>query len=281
MCRCPKGARRLPAVLRDVGFDALWHPELLLAAVLLAIAYLQLTGPLVGLLRERLPAARPLPRRQRAAFVAGLAALYLAGGSPLELLGNRYLLSAHMGQAVLVAFWAPPLLIAGTPEWLLRPLLRVSWLGAAVRKLTRPAMAVPLFAGVFSCYLLPSIVEASLANPWLYLLERVLMVGTAFVVWWPLTSPLAEFPRIPEPVQLLYTFVIELGMTVAFGLVTFAPVPLYPTYAHNAPLIGVTAMTDQQVAGILMRVGSMVSFGIAFARATAAWMRRDQESFPA
>lgn len=247
-----------------------------MATALLTGAYLLLTGsPHPGV-----AGAEPVPARRRVAFVLGLVFLYLAEGSPLELLANRYLLTAHMLQAVLLLFWAPPLLLGGLPGWLLTPALRPRWVRAAWSWSTRPVVALPLFAFVFSLYLLPLLVESALANPWLYLLEHSLTVAAATLAWWPLASPLPDPPPLPCPVRLLYAFLIEIAMTAAFALVTFAPAPLYPTYARGAATLGLAPLADQQIAGITMRLGSMVSFGVTFARAFMEWAGRGEKDLP-
>lgn len=266
----------MPVALSRAGFDALWHPELLLAAIALGIVYWQVTGPL----RERFPDAAAPPLGRRLLFLTGVATLYLAQGSPIEILANRYLLSAHMVQAVLLLFTAPPLLLLGTPEWLLRPVFRLRWLRETVRFLTHPLRALFLFVVVFSFYLFPTLTEGALANPWLYLLEHVLSVFAALLMWWPLASPLPELPPLTGPLQMLYTFLVEVLMTFAFALVTFSPVPFYPTYAHGAPLVGIPALDDQEAAGAIMRVGSMLSYGFIFARAFRIWVRNDEAGMP-
>ena len=256
---------------RQAGFAAVWHPELMLSAVVFAFVYLQVLGPL----RDRFPGSGPVPWRRRAAFLVGLVLLYVAQGSPLALLANRYLFSAHVVQMVLLVFAAPPLLLTGTPAWLLRPAFRLSGLAAAVRYLTSPVRALALFVVVFSVYLLPPLVDSALGNNWLYLAEHTVTVGIALLMWWPVLSPVPEVPRLPDPLQMLYTFLIELGMTVPFALITFAGKPLYEAYAQAPRVLSISALTDQQIGGITMRLGSMLSFGVMLGQAFFRWAARD------
>ncbi len=254
------------------SFVVLWHPELMLSTVLLAAAYLDVVGPL----RSRFREGAPVAAAQRAAFLAGLLAVYIAQGSPLELYANLYLFSAHMLQMVLLVFVAPPLLLRGTPTWLLRPLFSaVAPLRSLVRWVTHPGRALLLFLFVFSVYLAPVLTDSALASGPLFLLEHLLSVGVALAVWWPIMSPLPELPPLPEPGQLLYSFLVELGMTVAFALVTFAGRPIYAVYAHAPRVIPLSPLEDQQLGGILMRVGSMTTFGVVFASRFFRWARRE------
>ncbi len=260
----------MAAVFRAAGFNAVWHPELIASTVLLGIVYLYVIGPL----RDRFPGSTPVRTGQAATFLTALAVVYIAQGSPLALLSNEYLLSAHMVQMVLLYFVAAPLFIDGFPVWLFEALFRVAAIRAIVRYLTRPLRALGLFLFIFGVYLVPVLTEGALGNSWLYLLEHVLTEGAALALWWPLLSPLPEF-RLADPTKLLYTFGVELGMTVPFALLTFASAPLYPTYAHAARVLPMSALTDQQVAGIIMRLGSMATLGVKLAQTFFRWAARE------
>jgi putative membrane protein len=274
---CRQEARvPLSGPLAAFGFTALWHPELMAATLLLGAVYLQVVGPL----RQRFPGARPVAWRARAAFLTGLLAVYAAQGSPLALLSNKFLFSAHVLQMVLLVFAAPPLLLAGTPDWLLRPALRVPAVWRSVVWLTSPVRALGYFVVVFCLYLLPPLTDLSLGNNWLYLLEHAVTLLCALAMWWPLVSPMPEAPPLPEPVQLVYTFLIELGMTVAFALVTFASSPSYPIYARAPRVFPLSPLFDQQAGGIIMRLGSMATFGVIFAQRFFRWAERERGRDP-
>jgi putative membrane protein len=256
-------------VARLGSFAVLWHPELMVATVMLAVAYLEVVGPL----RSRFAGAQPVPWSDRAAFLGALLAVYAAQGSPLELLGNVYLFSAHMLQLVLLVFVAPPLLLRGLPPWLLRPVARHL---PVLRWLTHPVRALALFIVVFSVYLIPPLTEAALGSGPLYFLEHLITLVLALGMWWPLLSRVPEAPPLPEPAQLLYAFLIELGMTAAFALVTFAGVPLYPTFAHAPRVLPIPPLMDQQAGGIIMRLGSLFSFGALLASRFFGWAARER-----
>src|SRR5258708_29284452 len=87
------------------------------------------------------------PRRQVAAFAGALVVMFAALNGPLHDLSDHSLFSAHMVQHLGLTLVFTPLLLYGTPAWVLRPLLRPRWVMAASRVLTRPLVA----GGVFSC----------------------------------------------------------------------------------------------------------------------------------
>ncbi|HEY6415222.1 MAG TPA: cytochrome c oxidase assembly protein, partial [Acidimicrobiales bacterium] len=128
-----------PPPLGPEGFDwTSWQadPGVVTGLVVLGTAYAGAT-----LWRQRLdPAARLQPRRI-AAFAGALLVLLVALTGPIHDLSDYYLFSAHMVQHMLLVFAMPPLLLYGTPGWMLRPLLRDPKLLQLGRLLTRPAGA--------------------------------------------------------------------------------------------------------------------------------------------
>src|SRR3954468_3610565 len=61
---------------------------------------------------------------QRAAFFGGLLVIFCSLNGPLHDLSDYYLFSGHMVQHLILTLVVPPLLIVGTPGWMLRPALK-------------------------------------------------------------------------------------------------------------------------------------------------------------
>src|SRR5712671_8138130 len=121
------------------------HLDVLLGVVLLAAAYTWAT----------VASRRPAPLGPPLAFFAGGVALLVALTGPLHDLSDYYLFSAHMVQHLLLAFAMPPLLLYGTPGWMLRPLLASPALLRLGRALTRPARAFATFNFILVAWHLP------------------------------------------------------------------------------------------------------------------------------
>jgi putative membrane protein len=191
--------------------------------------------------------------------------LYAAQGSPLELLSNRYLFSAHMLQMLLLVLVAAPLLLAGTPAWVWRALLsNLRPLRDAVRFCTRPARALAPFVLVFYAYLLPALTESALASGWLYLLEHAATFLAALLLWWPVLGPLPEPARLRPLGQVLYLGAGMLAMLPACALLALAGGSLYPTYGQAPRLWGwLTPPLDQQLAALAMFLANLATFGTA------------------
>ena len=75
------------------------------------------------------------------AYGLGVASLWIALDWPIDPLGDHYLFSIHMVQHLLISMVAAPLMLLGTPDWLLRMLLRPRPVYAVARRLTRPFVA--------------------------------------------------------------------------------------------------------------------------------------------
>jgi putative membrane protein len=118
------------------------HPEIWALVVGLGVAYAwaaRRVGP-----HHVHPVERPVSRGQIACFYSGLAVLWVAVDWPIHDLAEQ-LYSVHMVQHTLMALVAAPLLIVGTPGWMLRRVLEATRLMPVARVVTRPLVALALF----------------------------------------------------------------------------------------------------------------------------------------
>lgn len=250
-----------------------WHPDELIAIALILQAYLLGIGPL----RVRYHWAERVERRHVIFFLSGLFVLFLAVASPLHDL-SEVLFSAHMTQHVLLMLVVPPLLLLGTPRWLLSPVLRyvlivpplrlvrapTPVLAAAVRHapllklarvLTRPVVALVLFTAAFSLWHIPALYEASVRSDVVHVLEHGMFLVAAVLAWWPILSPSPdELPRLSDPAQMLYLFLFSITTTPVFAVLTFADQSIYPWYETALQAWGIAPLADQQTGGIIMKV---------------------------
>jgi putative membrane protein len=249
-------------VLAHVPFTAVWQPGVLVATVSLQVCYLFLVSRWG---RRLLPGAGPVPARQAAAFLAGALVLFFAFGSPLDYLSDTYLFSVHMVQHLLEMLVMVPLLLAGTPDWLLRPLVRWRPLAVALRFLTRPMVSAILFAAVVAVFHAPLLYDETLVNDSFHLFEHALFFLAALFFWWPLLSRIPEIPRLESGMRILY-LVETMGLTQPVNFLLFlAHSPWYRPYvaalaAH--PGFGVSALGDQQFGAVIMAGSTFLVFGI-------------------
>jgi putative membrane protein len=245
-----------------------WHnePFLIGGVVLLGWCWALLAGPL----RSWLAPGAPFPRRQAWAFYGSLVIFYLAVGSPLDQMGERFLFSAHMLQHQLLVYPAAILFLLGLPRWMF---------DAVFERIARPAPTGPaplgwrVLAHPLTCGTLYTIVLSAWHAPWLYdwalrdkvvhVAEHLMFFGAALFYWWPMLSPSRRLPPISRPGQMLYFFLVLIGMTPVFAYITFSDDVLYPTYEYAPRLFATfTAADDQLLAGVAMKlVGMFVALG--------------------
>ncbi len=235
------------------------HPDAILLALVMEWGYLYA----VRELRPRISDAGRVKRSQLVSFHLGVLALFLAGGSPLHDLGEQYLLSAHMFQHLLFTLVAPPLLIAGIPTWLWQALLRLPGVRRPAWILTRPLLAFSVFNVAQLLTHLPPAVDLALHVGAFHFFVHAVLVLTAMLMWWPVVSSVPELPPLSPPLQMVYLFLQSLLPSVMAAFITFSDHVVYPFYAEAPRLWGISALDDQQAAGLIMKLlGSAILWAL-------------------
>jgi putative membrane protein len=253
-----------------------WHPHLDVWALVGVLS----GGYLLALRRwgpsHVSPGEPPAPRGQVVCFLLGVAAIWVAADWPVHELAEERVLSVHMIQHLLMSLVAPPLLLAGTPDWLLRSLLRPRWLRATVRQLARPIPALLLFNAWIAVSHWPVLLELGLRSEAVHFGMHTVLTGIALLMWMPVLSPMVEIPRLRYPGQMLYLFAQSIVPTVPASFLTFADSPLYPFYGLAGAMFGIDAVTDQRIAGLIMKLlGGLILWG--FIAALFFRWHRDEE----
>ncbi len=249
-----------------------WHNEPLLVGglVLVAWAYSLLVGPF----RVTLAPGTAFPTRKAWSFYLGLLIFYVSVGSPLDQLGERYLLSAHMVQHMIIMYPAPLLVILGIPAWLVDPILSKPFLRLPCRMLFHPLTCVIVPALVIGVWHAPFLYEWTLQDKWVHIAEHLMFFIVSLLFWWPIASPSLVFPKPTHATRMLYIFGTELAMIPVSAYMFFSSDILYPTYEFAPRLIpGFSAHDDQMVAGIIMKILGMLVSLIAFAVTFHQWYR--------
>jgi putative membrane protein len=251
----------LPVLHAGAGFPSgptysHWRlePTVGLLVVGLIVAYFLALGPL----NRRTPGweTRTATGRQKACFLSGVLTILVALGPPLDDWSGYMLLSAHMVQHLLLTLVAPPLLLLGLPAWLLEPLTRRPLVNRVGYLLTRAPVALLLPGFLFALWHVPSLYEAALERELVHVLEHQVFLLTGLLAWWPLVGPLPAWPRLSPPLQCLYLFAWTIPGGVVGSIITMGSVPLYPHYAAAPRMWGLSLATDQEIAGLLMWVGT-------------------------
>jgi cytochrome c oxidase assembly factor CtaG len=245
--------------------------------------YLRGWAQLHPLLRRRLGAWRP------AAFLGGLATIFLALASPLDRFA-KLLLQLHMTQHLLLMMLTPPLLWLGAP---VAPLLRglpqpvrrlvASWLARPpVRRFARflghPVTCWLAFVAAVWAWHIPALYELALRGHGWHHLQHACFFATSLLFWWPVVQPWPARPVWPRWTAIPYLLLADVQNTVLSALLAFADRVIYPAYAAAPRLWQISALEDQAAAGAIMWVpggaafvliGAWVVYGLLTPRMTA------------
>lgn len=242
--------------LGGAGLRLFWHPDVIVVCLGLLAGHWALVRRFGTVLYPRAD-QRAVTPAQRAAFVAGVAALFVAAGPPLHDAADQLLFSAHMVEHLLYALVVPPLLLVGTPRWMARLLLRRE----RVRRLVRAACQ-PLVAGLaFNLVLVglhwPPVIELMLADEVFHLASHAALLAVSTAMWANVVSPAPGLvPRLPPLGQMLYLFLMTLLPTIPASFLTFGTTPLYGSYTGVDMPWGLTAVADMRIAGLIMKIGA-------------------------
>jgi putative membrane protein len=208
------------------------------------------------------------------AFFLGLAALLVATNGPLHVLSEGYLFTAHMVQHLILTLVVAPLLLVGTPGWMLDAVLARARLARVARRLTRPVAALAAYTVALVAWHLPGPYELALASHGWHFVEHAVLTGTAILAWWPVLSASRGAPALHYGAQILYLFVFGFPMTVVAALITTAETLLYPFYSLAPRIIDLSPLDDQRLGGVIMWVPAglipLVAFTLVFFRWVAA-----------
>lgn len=250
-------------------------PSLLGGLLLLAGLYRWLVGPL----RARLAPTEPFPVRSVMWMDLFLVTFYLAVGSPLDGLGDRFLFSAHMLQHAILIFVLPLMFLAGLPPWLVDGVLgRQAPLRRALGVLTGPVVALFIFNVAFNFWHVPPAYEWALRDRSVHEVEHLIFLVSAILMWWPVVSPSQRLPRLPSGSRMLYLFMMSVTQIPLFGFLAFTGAPLYPTYEAAPRFFGIDAMEDQVLGAVVMKAGGEVFFVTYLLLGFLEWYRREGRS---
>jgi putative membrane protein len=189
---------------------------------------------------------------------------------PLDRLADDKLLSAHMAQHVLIGDLGPalmicalrgPLLVFFLPAAVLAPLARSVRVRAVVGTLLRPRVAFSIWAANLAIWHIPHVYDYALAHPALHDFEHVCWVFAGILVWTLLIDP-GSHRRLSVGGRVALAAAMFATGQILTDVLVFSFTPLYPPYQGA---YGLSAVTDQQLAGIVMMVEQLATLGTCVA----------------
>ena len=219
-------------------------------------------------------------------YGCGLAVIAIALMSPLDAIGDHFLLSAHMLQHILLSDVAPALLVLGLrapvlPLGLSRGGLRLIAPGGRAGKLialaTSPWIALPLWALATCVWAIPTIFDYSAAHPLVHGIEHATLFYTGLAMWWLIIDPLPSGRRSPGPRRLVYLGFTRGASAMVCLPLTWITTTVYARYVAAPRAYGISAITDQHLAGAGMCFLEFLIFGIAMAATFLNFLGRDEQ----
>lgn len=216
-----------------------------------------------------------------ALFAAGLGVTLFALVGPLDRIADEKLLTAHMAQHVLIGDLGPALMVAAVrgpllvfllPASVLAPLARNAGIRTAFRTLLRPRVAFSLWAANLAIWHVPTIYDAAILHPVLHDFEHVCWAICGILVWTLLVDP-GSHRRLSIGGRVALAAALFAVGQILTDVLVFSFARLYPAY-HGA--YGVSAVTDQQLSGIVMMVEQLVTLGTCVALLLAPRWRRSR-----
>jgi len=260
------------ALLHPIANLSWWrwsvHPSTVIGIAALGALYIWASGKL-----RRQPALG-----QKIYFVSGLLVMFASLNGPIHDLSDDYLFSAHMVQHLLLTLAVPPLLLAGTPGWMLRAILSRRYVAPVAHFFTRAPMAFVVFNLTIAIWHLPPFYNAAMAHHSLHIVEHLMFMTAAVLMWWPLLSQLPELPRLAYPGQMLYSFLMSIPMSIVAVYIAMADHVLYPAYSATPRVLPLSPLEDQLLGALIMWIPGGIIFMIIMTVVFFKWNARGEDS---
>jgi len=200
------------------------------------------------------------------AFTGGMIAIFIAVASPLAVMDHE-LLSAHMVQHLLLMTVAAPLILLGSPvptllhglpkrfvQGGLGPFLRYAPLRHVGRIIRHPALCWLAATLTVIGWHLPSLFALGLHSAAWHEIQHASFLLAGFLFWWPVIQPWPSASRSAAWSVPLYLFFATLPCDALSAFLTFCGRVVYPAYLSATPPFQISALQDQEWAGVLMWV---------------------------
>lgn len=281
------------------GFRGLWSPYFATFLLVLALLYFLITGPW----REKFGGTEKPTVRNQVYFYLGLLILYTVKGSPIDLLAH-IMLSAHMIQLAIYFLVFPIFIIKGIPVWLWEKVFEARFLKPFLNLFSNPIVSLLLFNLLFSLYHMPVIFDFSKSSRITHSTISIIILFTAFMLWWTVLAPIKERDKIPPMLKLGYMLASAALITPACALIIFASDPLFSAYSSEGAWIQAMSLCvpgdvlqglastisgpemfsplsmidDQQLGGITMQTVSTIIYGTMIGIVFFQWFKPSEDT---
>lgn len=281
--------------LQIFGFRALWSPYFLAFVLLLSLLYYLFTGPY----RHVFGDVKKATFNEQALFYSSMFVLYLAEGSPVDLMAH-IMMSAHMTQMALFYMVFPILAIRGLPIWLLEKIINIKGLKTFFKIVTIPLIALLVFNSLFALYHIPAVFDYSKSSQLIHESIKIFLLVTSFFMWWPVVTPFKRANNLNPLLKMVYLLGSTVIISIACALLIFSSNPMYEVYTAEGPWLQalslcvpgdvldglaptlsgadmfspLNAVEDQQLGGIIMMIIQQIIYGFVIAWIFFTWFSK-------
>jgi cytochrome c oxidase assembly factor CtaG len=231
-----------------------FEPLQLIPTLVVSLLYLRRTRTLAR-------RGQPVAGWRQFTFWLGIFLVVVALNSPIDAIGEQDFFFVHMTQHILLGDLAPLCFVAGLTGPVLRPVLALPGFDR-LRTLTNPLVALPIWAVNLYMWHLPVLYDAALHHDSIHALEHFLFFTCGCLMWSPVLETLPAPEWFGTGWKLAYIAAVRIIETILGNIFIWSNTSFYPWYKERLPKYGITAVHDQNLAGVVMMVeGSLVTLG--------------------
>jgi len=204
---------------------------------------------------------RPLPLWRQICFAAGLLLIAAALVTPISDAAEE-LVIAHMAEHLMIGDVATLLLVLGLTGPLLQPVLAIRFFDR-LRILTHPLVAFPLWVVNFYFWHVPALYDAAYGGAPVHALEHATFIFFGCLMWMPIFGPLPTPAWFTAGWKVFYVIAVRFAGVILGNVLMWSGTVLYTVYRPGEHDWGITPITDQSVAGVIMMVeGTFLGLGL-------------------
>jgi len=238
--------------MHSVFLNTSFHYEIIFGLLALEFIYLAI----VFGLKNKFSINPQIDYKKSFTFLLGIMVLFLALVWPVHYISEYYLFSAHMLQHIMISYIAPPLLLLGLNHKITDLLFKFKLSKFIFNFIFNPVFCFVLFNIVFGLWHIPNVYNLSVSFYKFHALEHTMFIISAILMWWPLVTPSLIKPSLHYSLKLIYLFLLSISQIIVFGIITYASENIYEHYQNSTYMFGLSPLEDQQLGGVIMKVGT-------------------------
>ena len=246
-----------------IGVD--WHPHPDVWALIISLViFFEIPG--IGL--ENI-------KTKRKYWYSGVLFLWVWTDWPLHDIGEQYLFSVHSAEHIVLALVVPPLLLLGLNDNQ-RKLVVTEKTIPFISVFAKPFLAFGLFNFVIVSMHWDTVINLMVTNSLIHFLLHSVMLLVSINMWIPVIGLDKRIKQLSYPLRIGYLFIQSLLPTIPAGFLAFSTSPLYSAYLEVNQIYNITAINDQTLAGLVLKLGGGAILWISILIIWIDWYKKEK-----